>query len=117
HDGRVVFSGAHEDVLLYRASTGAIEQIRTPGVWLGARRGIRSVMLDTTLRLDEGDVMLLYTDGVTEERNRDGTLFDLERVLEAFRESETRSIDEIRDHILNRARAWMHVQHDDMSIV
>ena len=28
-----------------------------------------------------------------------------------------RSCEEIRDHILARTRAWMRVQHDDMTVV
>jgi sigma-B regulation protein RsbU (phosphoserine phosphatase) len=116
-DGRVVFSGAHEDVLLRRAATGVMERIRTPGVWLGAKRGIRDVMLDTTLRLEEGDLMVLYTDGITEARDAAGKMFDLDGLEQAVNEVCDRPVEDIRDFVLARAQAHLVKQDDDMSIV
>jgi sigma-B regulation protein RsbU (phosphoserine phosphatase) len=116
-DGRVVFSGAHEDLLLRRAGTGVIERIRTPGVWLGAKRGIRSVMVDTTLHLEDGDLMVLYTDGITEARDATGKMFDLDGLVTAVQEVADRSVEDIRDFVLARAQAHLVKQDDDMSVV
>jgi sigma-B regulation protein RsbU (phosphoserine phosphatase) len=116
-DGRIVFSGAHEDVLLRRASTGVIERIRTPGVWLGAKRDIRSVMVDTTLRLEDGDLMVLYTDGITEARDAAGKMFDIDGLVAAVQEAADRSVEDIRDFVLARAQAHLVKQDDDMSLV
>ena len=36
-DGRVVFAGAHEEMILVRRKREAVELVPTPGAWLGAR--------------------------------------------------------------------------------
>ena len=117
NDGRIAFAGAHEDILLWRARTRQMERIRTPGVWLGAKRTINDVTIDTTVAMEEGDVMVLYTDGITEARDASGTLLELDRLVEIIESVIDRSPEDIRDHVLARARAWMHVQQDDMTIV
>jgi sigma-B regulation protein RsbU (phosphoserine phosphatase) len=116
-DGRVVFAGAHEDVLLWRASARVFDRVRTPGVWLGAKRGIGNVTIDTTLRLDPGDVMILYTDGITEARDRGGKMLELDGLVDIARGVIDQSPTKIRDHIIARMWAWMREQHDDMSVV
>src|SRR6185503_11829920 len=77
-NGRVAFAGAHEDILLWRARGRRLERIRTPGVWLGAKRGISDVTLNTTLSLEPNDLLVLYTDGITEARNKAGKQLELD---------------------------------------
>ena len=116
-DGRVMFAGAHEDVLLWRASTRKLEKIRTPGVWLGAKRGIRNVTLDTTLRLEPRDLLVLYTDGVTEARDASGKMLELDGLIAIIEPVVDRTPEEIRDHIVASTRAWMKAQDDDITVV
>lgn len=116
-DGKVMFAGAHEDILLWRAQTRMLEKLRTPGVWLGAKRGISNVTIDTTVTLYEGDLMILYTDGITEARNAQGKMLELEGLSAIIREVIDRTPEEIRDHIVARTRAFMKTQHDDISVV
>src|ERR687888_531859 len=59
----VTFAGKHQDVLVYRARTGTTEQISTEGVWLGVVDDVTEQFPDVTLPIEEGDVLLLYTDG------------------------------------------------------
>jgi PAS domain S-box-containing protein len=117
-DGEIVFAGAHEDILVRRRSTGRVECIRPPGTWLGARADVRRVTVDSLLHLADGDVMVLYTDGVTEARNARREQFDLQRlvaVVEAC--GDEVPAPAIRDRILDAVRAWMTEQSDDMSVV
>jgi PAS domain S-box-containing protein len=116
-DGRVVFAGAHEDVLLWRAGQRRTERIRTPGVWLGAKRQISNVTIDTMINLEENDLLVLYTDGVTEARNAAGKQLELDGLVAVVEEVVDRSVEEIRDHILAKTRAWMTQQQDDITIV
>ena len=46
-DGRVVFAGAHEDIVVWRAATGTCETIATPGTWLGMTSDIRRATVNT----------------------------------------------------------------------
>jgi PAS domain S-box-containing protein len=118
-DGRMAFAGAHEDVLVWRHARGTVEQIPTPGIWIGRRRNISAFIGDVHLELDAGDILLLYTDGITEARNVRSEQFDLPRLSAALKELHDRPVEEIRDGVLARARAWMAgaVQQDDMTLL
>jgi len=115
--GRIVFAGAHEDILLWRARGKYMEKLRTPGVWLGAKRRISNVTIDTTLQLEENDVLVLYTDGITEARNAAGKQLELDGLISIITPVADRPPAEIRDHILAKTRSWMREQHDDISCV
>ena len=116
-EGRVVFAGAHEDLLLWRARDRCMARIRTPGVWLGARRGIGDVLIDTAVTLEPGDLLVIYTDGITEACNAAGQQLELDGLIAILEEVVDRTPDEIRDHVIARTRAWMVEQHDDLTLV
>jgi serine phosphatase RsbU (regulator of sigma subunit) len=63
-----VASGGHPPPLVLRVS-GEVEEVRTSGTLVGALRDGRFTELD--VKLAPGDLLLLYTDGVTEVRRRD----------------------------------------------
>ncbi|MBN2159880.1 MAG: serine/threonine-protein phosphatase [Spirochaetes bacterium] len=65
-DGGWRFAGLHEEIMVYRAGAGSVELVPTSGVFLGLQDNIESIMGDEYLRLEPGDAMLLYTDGITE---------------------------------------------------
>ena len=57
-------SCGHEPGLVRRAATGQVEQLDPTGPIFGAAEGMRYE--EKTVMLDMGDVLLLYTDGLTE---------------------------------------------------
>jgi len=116
-EGKIVFAGAHEDIILWRARDRRFEMIRTPGVWLGAKRAISNVTIDTTIRLEPDDLLVLYTDGITEARNAEGKQLQLDGLVSIIRAVVDRSPEEIRDHIIASTRAWMKEQLDDITVV
>jgi serine phosphatase RsbU (regulator of sigma subunit) len=79
HDGTVRFAGAHQDVFIYRAATSDVEMLSSRGLWLGLREEISQALPVQEFRLEVGDQLLLYTDGVT-EAIRSGVMFDTEGV-------------------------------------
>ena len=115
-DGRVQFAGAHEDLLVYRRAGRRLEQVATHGTWLGGRRDLRSVTVDSELQLYDGDVLLLHTDGITEAMNERKRMFGIERLGAALLANGEREPAEIVAAILGEVEAWMHVQHDDLSL-
>lgn len=117
HDGgRVRFAGAHEDIIVYRAATGQVESIETPGTWVGARKNIDGVTEESTLALAPGDFFVLYTDGVTEAR-RDGEQFGFERLLATIKDAAAEPATGIRDAITRAVSAWTSTQSDDVTVV
>jgi serine phosphatase RsbU (regulator of sigma subunit) len=115
-DGRVRFAGAHEEIVVYRAATGEIETFETPGTWVGARKDVDLATSESTLRLQADDVMVLYTDGVTEAmRNREQLGFD--RLVAAVREAAHGTAHEVRDAIVAMVADWTAHLADDISVV
>jgi PAS domain S-box-containing protein len=115
-DGRVVFAGGHQDIVICRAADGAIEWVRTSGPWMAIESNL-DPFADEVTRLADGDLMILYTDGIIEARNAEGELFDVARLCDVIRETRLLPAVEIRDAILGRVRAFMHVQEDDMTVL
>lgn len=115
-DGRVRFAGAHEDIIVYRAATGELESIETPGTWVGARKNIDGVTEESTLALGPGDFLVLYTDGVTEAR-REGEQFGFDRLLATVKGAAAEPATGIRDAITRAVHEWTSTQADDVTVV
>ncbi len=81
---RVTFAGKHQDLLVYRRVTGAVDAVPTTGTWLGVVEDLGGRLTDTTIEVGEGDVLLLYTDGVTEAMDLAGRMFGQERLEAAL---------------------------------
>src|SRR5262249_51836768 len=113
----LLFAGAHQDVLHCSKRTGSVTCIETPGTWLGAHADIGPVTVDTELRLEEGDLMLLYTDGVTEAMNAAGEQFGIARLCATVERVKDEPPERVRDHVLAEVRAWMASQDDDVTIM
>ncbi|HEY4158462.1 MAG TPA: SpoIIE family protein phosphatase [Polyangiaceae bacterium] len=116
-NGEVVFAGAHEDIVILRAATGKCELIPTIGTWVGAVRDISEVTPDQRFLLQEGDLLLLYTDGVIEATAASGEQFGIERVCRALERVRAESVEVIRDRLLAETRAFLSVQHDDIALL
>ncbi len=116
-DGRIQFAGAHEHILVCRQATGQVERVRTPGPWLGIRRDIRDSAVDNVAMLDDGDLMVLFTDGLIEAMNAEGEQFDMHRLCSMIEQHRHESPDAIQGHLMSAVRDWMVTQEDDISIL
>jgi len=70
----------HEHLLVWSAMDGAVRRIKTGGLALGLRRDSKGEWAEHELQLTPGDVLVLYTDGVTEARDPQGVEYGLERL-------------------------------------
>ncbi|HVH43746.1 MAG TPA: SpoIIE family protein phosphatase, partial [Labilithrix sp.] len=116
NDGTVRFAGAHEDLIVYRAATRSIETFETPGTWVGVRGDISKVTVESKLVLAADDVLVLYTDGVTEAM-REGEQFGFQRLVEIVKRSARGAAHEVRESILGAVAEWTAVPSDDVSVV
>jgi serine phosphatase RsbU (regulator of sigma subunit) len=116
-NGQIVFAGAHEDVLVCRAGTGRCEAIETPGTWIGGASDIEAATIDSTLRLDDGDLLVLFTDGLTEARNAEGVMFGVDRLRQAVERAAEEPVDVLRERIFDDVAAWAKDMDDDRSVV
>lgn len=115
-NGKLVFAGAHEDMIIIRED-GTVETLRPPGAWLGARADIKRVTVDAVLYLTPGDLLVLYTDGITEARNEERKCYDLTRLCEQVAALRERPVHEIRDAVLADVAQWEPHQDDDRTLL
>lgn len=59
-------AGFHEQILVYRADSNLVEQVETVGIWLGVSFVSPYNDRVSHFTVGKGDIVLLYTDGVTE---------------------------------------------------
>lgn len=116
-DGRVFFAGAHEDIVICRAESGACELVETPGTWLGVVPDVGPGMPDSQLQLRPGDLMLLYSDGVTEAMNAARQQYGLQRLSAALAAVRERGVAEICAHLMAEVGAWTATQRDDVTVL
>jgi len=83
----------HNPPLLVRAD-GAVEELKTPGIALGVLEEAR--LYETTVDFHPGDVLVCYTDGITEAINNADEEFGVPRLTEVIRQQREASADTIR---------------------
>ncbi|MGH7437570.1 MAG: PP2C family protein-serine/threonine phosphatase [Polyangiaceae bacterium] len=118
-DGTILFAGAHEHILICRRQTGRVEQVATPGPWLGIERDIGGGAVNNAAKLEDGDVLVLFTDGLIEAMDARGEQFDMQRLCGLVEEHRAEPPGAIRDRILRAAHEWLGASppEDDISIL
>ena len=74
---------------------------------------------ENTLQLKKGDIVYLYTDGVTEANDFDENLYSEERLLKCFDSLNNLSADEISDKIKTSVDEFVNGndQFDDITML
>jgi serine phosphatase RsbU (regulator of sigma subunit) len=114
---RIVFAGAHEHFLVCRGRTGLSETVETPGTWLGVLPDVDRFTTETTVDLEPNDLVVLYTDGITEARNAGGEQYGLQRLGAAVQRHRHESIENVRDGVLRDVARWTAKRDDDATLV
>ena len=72
-----------------------------------------------SIRLQSGDLLVAFTDGVTEPENDEGVEFGEERLMELLRESEHASAKDLIERVMNDVIAWTGKEtlQDDMTML
>ncbi len=117
--GELSYANAgHNPPYLARARDGgAIQELDRTGVPLGILDG--ATWQQQTVRLAVGDVLLLYTDGITEAQDAEESFFDEERLQEVVRANTGRSAVEMREAVVARVGTFVGAapQSDDMALM
>jgi serine phosphatase RsbU (regulator of sigma subunit) len=79
--GRITAVNAGHCPVLIRRRDGSVEHIKSSGLPLGILAAAR--YQETVSRLDAGDLLFIYTDGLTEAENADEEEFGVDRVEQA----------------------------------
>ena len=120
HDGVLSLSGQHEEMLVVR-SGGTIERIDTIdlGFPIGLEETIADFVFQARVCLDTGDVVVLYTDGITEAENHLGEHYGLEQLCAVVQQNWQHSADDIRQAAIEDLRSHIGVEkvYDDITLV
>jgi sigma-B regulation protein RsbU (phosphoserine phosphatase) len=68
-------------------------------------------------KLNGGDLLCLYTDGIVEAHNEDDEEFGLDRLEELVASIRNRSAEEIGREVLARVTEWGPGEQDDRTVV
>ena len=96
---RIVFSSAgHNRQFYYRKSKGKVMLLSGKGIPLGTRMKEFEIS-ENTIEYESGDVIILYTDGITETMNRNRDMFGEERFIELIENNADKPLGELKDII------------------
>ncbi len=111
----------HNPPLLIRSRNGQTEWLQARGLALGVQNdtGFSAVQTEATIQLYPGDVLVCYTDGITEAMNRNGEQFGTHRLEIAAKEQSQNSAEDILQGILRNVQAFVgdECAHDDMTLI
>ncbi|MCB1308903.1 MAG: PP2C family protein-serine/threonine phosphatase [Leptospiraceae bacterium] len=120
-DGNIVdFTGLHQDILLFRSSDSKVETIATDGIWIGLRDlsiDAGAAMIGQRLQVQLNDVLVLYSDGITEAMNVNEEMYGEDRLLTVLNRHGAGSARAIHDAIVGDVQAHLHTQHDDITLM
>lgn len=97
-------SAGHNPPLLYRAVTGRCEHLTASGVAMGLFK--EADYAEETVTLADGDVLVLYTDGITEMIDAEEEEFGEERLEELVVQYASRPAGELAELIIEAAAAF-----------
>jgi sigma-B regulation protein RsbU (phosphoserine phosphatase) len=115
--GSLIYSNAGHNPPLLRRADGSCEWLGIGATPLGAFPGIDYE--EGQIQLDDGDCLVLFTDGVTEADAGDGDFFGekgLERIVHEHRHASAESlVESVRDAV--RQHAGPNGVNDDMTLI
>ena len=118
--GMLRLSGQHEQTIVVRTG-GVVERIDTIdlGFPIGLEEDIGDFVSYADVELHPGDVVVLYTDGITEAENTLGVQYGLERLCEVVSRNWQKSAGEIRQAAIDDLRQFIGKQkiYDDITLV
>ena len=110
-------SGGHPSPLVYNRHSGQVASLPARGALLGASPGSQYTSRQAQLR--PGDIIVWYTDGLTECRDANQKQYGTQRLSAALQANAHLSAEALRDAILTDARAFSAGQPalDDVTVI
>ncbi|MFM9268606.1 SpoIIE family protein phosphatase [Tychonema sp. BBK16] len=119
-EGMLKLSGQHEEMIVVRCN-GSVERFDTIdlGFPIGLDVDITEFVAEKLVQLYTGDVVVLYTDGITEAENMEKLLYGLERLIEIIQINWQGTASDIRHAVINDVRSHIGEQKifDDITLL
>ncbi|MFA5982952.1 MAG: SpoIIE family protein phosphatase [Methylococcaceae bacterium] len=110
-------NAGHPLPLLYNHALGTCSRLDTEGLILGVRNQV--VFQEKSVTLAQGDILLLYTDGITETENKQGEFFGEERLATLFQQNAQQPAQVMIDVLLNQVKQFCNFKafNDDITLL
>ena len=115
-EGNFEHVGKHEDILVYRKATGKVEIIESEGFWMGVVPEVKDLVHKSNFKLNSGDFITLFTDGVIECRNKAGEQYDTSRLIQVIEENANEGIEKVQSEIVRTCKEFMDIMDDDITL-
>jgi serine phosphatase RsbU (regulator of sigma subunit) len=103
-EGDLVFSNAGHNPPVVMRRRNVVGRLETGGLMIGPFKG--ATFEEESSRLEPGDVLVVYSDGVTDAEAPDGEQFGEDRLLACLGGPLPDSAELVRDHVLGAVRAF-----------
>lgn len=111
----------HYPLLIHRPRENTTTILQPPGIGIGLEEGdvFDRVIREESFGLQQGDVVVMYTDGLTEARNRAREEFGQDRIRTMLQQIDGESAEQILNAIRNTYESFREGEdaHDDFSCV
>jgi phosphoserine phosphatase RsbU/P len=122
--GELAFTNAgHPQPLWYHAALGEWELLRESETAGGEGSGLPVGLIpgtcyrQTVVPLDPGDLLVLYSDGITDCEDRSGAELSVEGLLAWARQAPTDSAQAAGEWLMSRFHAWRGEPSDDETLI
>lgn len=120
-ENKMTYVGAgHEHIIVYHYDTGECDSILSGGIALGMIPDNSKVIKEQEIKLNDHDYIVLYSDGITEAKGKNGELYGLDRLKAAVSDYAPQySAEGVNFHIAKDVSNFMEgmEQKDDMSLI
>ena len=118
--GKFIMTGQHESLIILKAG-GEVTDISSLdyGMYAGLEKDITPYLDILSFELNRGDVLILYTDGITEAMNNKEEQFGKEGIVQAALPAKDNSADKIRSAVIKKCLNHIGNEkvYDDLSIM
>ncbi len=111
----------HESPLLKRNGPEAPEPLNSSGIAIGLADAdiFDKAIKDVSIHLISGDIVVLYTDGITEAQNEENEEWSSGRLIQAIADESASGVDSLTKAIRDRIARFVGAQqqYDDMTLI
>lgn len=111
----------HNPAIYYHHASNILTLMEPDGIALGLENGekFQKVIREKEVKLEINDLLVFYTDGITEAMNENHNEFGEERLLRVIQENQDKSAKNLINCIYSRVQNYIgeSKRHDDMTMV
>ncbi len=116
----VTFANAsHQKAMHLKTEEGVVEQLDTNGLFIGAIEDARDTYEEKTTKLNYGDKLVLYTDGIPEAINLNRQEYSIDRLEEVILKNRHLPVEEFTSFIIDDVQRFIGGApvEDDITLV